>query len=138
MGVRSTGGEREVPADKGCPDGETSSRGITDPYPLYIERMFCPRLCISIEATNHHLYIPTGYEPGLNALPIRKRADIRARRTCRFSLLASAPHPYPPAFESQHLSRIASRRHRQMTGPTVTFEAVELLNVRNYRSWSRT
>jgi hypothetical protein len=61
-GVRSTSGEREVPADEGCPDGETSSRGITDPYPLYIERMFCPRLCIFTESTNHYLYIPTPWK----------------------------------------------------------------------------
>jgi hypothetical protein len=87
-GVRSTGGEREVPADEGCADGETSSRGITDPYPLYIERMFCPRLCIFTESTNHYLYIPTGYEPGLNALPIPKRANIRTRRTYRCSQVA--------------------------------------------------
>jgi hypothetical protein len=58
-GVRTTGREREVPADEGCPDGETSSRGIPDPYPLYIERIFCPRLCIFIEETNYYLHIPT-------------------------------------------------------------------------------
>jgi hypothetical protein len=58
-GVSSTGGEREVPADEGCSDGKTSSRGITDPYPLYIEGMFCPRLCIFIQETNYYLYIPT-------------------------------------------------------------------------------
>jgi hypothetical protein len=54
--------------------------------------MFCPHDVSLIQFTifvSVHPDIPTGYEPGLNALPIRKRADIRTRRTCRFSLVYS-------------------------------------------------
>jgi hypothetical protein len=52
--------------------------------------MFCPH-DVSLSKIHYlHLYIPTGYEPGLNALPNPQAADIRTRRTRR--ILASLLH----------------------------------------------
>jgi hypothetical protein len=113
-GYRASGddGPESATGDDGCTGLRSNvSEGCLAPIPLasvrgllFIESMFCPHDVSLIKCTifvSVHLDISTGYEPGLNALPIRKLADIRTPRTCRFLLLASVHHPCTQDFKPQ-------------------------------------
>ena len=80
-----------------CPDGLPVCREILCPqYNLHVYRS---------------IYIPTGYEPGLNALPIRYPSIIAPAALC----LASASHPCTLVFflSRNFLEPRRVRRHRQ-------------------------
>jgi len=69
---------------------------------LYIERMFFLRRCIKNQFTifvSIDPYIPTGYGPGLDALPVRNLSIIEPADIC--TRLASAPHPCTLVFKPQ-------------------------------------
>jgi len=64
-----------------CPDG----------LPVYRE-ILCPHNTVIQSSPFIDPYIPTGYEPGLNALPIRYPSIIAPAAPTTLSL-ASASHP---------------------------------------------
>jgi len=112
---------------------------------LYIERMFFLRRCMmSINQFTIFVsidpYIPTGYEPGLNALPIRNLSIIEPADVC--TRLASAPHPCTLVFKPQLLrallpsfsspTKIRTFCNMESTKFTCKHGSTEMLNDRNY------